>query len=500
MIHTNKLYNNQYASLLNSLFPSFVRGLVNNKYNQHSNLISPVLSGVGAPNSAWRVMFQRWEPVVHLNGGTLALKEANTKYLPKGEGEADGVYFNRLARSVLFGAYSRTVKTLSGMPFMTPMSFTNLPEDLNYLVKDATGEGQSLAAFAKELLQDQINFGIAHVLVEYPQVDTSVELTQEDEKLRNLHPYFCRIDPMRLIGWNYELVGCKKVLTEVRLFEDIIEENDKWEEQHIKQVRVITPGVTTIYRLEEKMTDWQEHEVIITSNSSMELVTIYGNRTGFMQGAPVLEELAHLNISHWNKSSDLDNIEHVINVPMAYAFGLQEGEFENITFSPHSMLKSGNPDLKVGYLEHSGQAIPASQVSLANVESRMMAMGAEMLAPRGTGTRETGIAKTIDNTKATSVLQELVESLEDGVERLLNLAGAWLDVVVESKVNIGDKISLTVDANLITNMIDLARQGNMTFEELTLEFQKRGLISDATVLTQSSLPVVEAGNTEPPTA
>jgi hypothetical protein len=423
------------------------------------------------------------------------MREANHKYLPQEEGESSEIYANRLSRSVLYGAYSRTIKTLAGMPFMMPMDVKEMPPELAYLIKDATGEGVTLSAFAKELLLDLINYGICHILVEHPE--SKEELSLAEEKALNMRPYFSRIDPLKLIGWKSTKIGAKTLLTQARIFEDttIDDPNDPFAEVPTQQVRVVENGVTTLYRKDISGAPGSEFRIIDTIFTDLDNIgihTIYGNRTGFMQGAPVLEELAWLNIRHWQKVSDLDNIEHVANVPMAYALGVLDGEMENIIFSPHTMIKSGNQDLKLGYVEHSGHAITASQHSVDQLENRMVAMGAEMLSARGSSTRETGIAKTIDNSKATSVLQELVEKLEDGIAQAINTAGQWLDIKADTQVTIGDKISLTVDPNLVTNFLDMARNEEMDFEDLAKELQKRGLLSDSTKLKKGKPPELKA--------
>lgn len=484
-----------HTGILNSLFPSFIHhsGATLTRQNAVHVARANLLGGPATPNPAWEVMFQRWKPIIHLLGGTLAMREAGTEYLPQEEGEEKHIYLNRLTRAVLYGAYSRTVKTLAGLPFMNPLHVNDMPTELEYLLTDADGEGQSLNAFAKQILLDLINYGKAHILVEYPSVQGSLSLAEERDM--NIRPYLCRVDPVKAIGWKYTTVGSKRLLDEFRIFEDVEVEDpsNPWGVVHERHVRSITRDAVTVYKINSSETDsksaFEVVDEVPNDLGRVNVVTIYGNKTGFMQGAPVLEELAWLNIRHYQKVSDLDNIEHICNVPMAYALGVDEEEAEDLVFSPHTMIKSGNENMKLGYLEHSGNAIPASQDSIKDLEMRMVAMGADMLAPRGTSTRETGIAKTIDNTKATSVLQELVEALEIGIEESIQLAAEWLDLEEsEAQVNIGDKISLTVDANLVTNLIDLARSGNMTFEQLTMELQKRNLISESTQLQEAELP------------
>ncbi|QDP62314.1 MAG: putative portal protein [Prokaryotic dsDNA virus sp.] len=451
-------------------------------------------------------MFRRWEPIVHLNGGTLAMREAMYKYLPKAEGEEDDIYYNRLTKSVLFGAYSRTVKTLSAMPFMTPMTITDLPESLEYLLKDCSGEGETLAAFAKTLVEDLLNFGKCHFLVEYPEVDEDLNAAQELEL--NIRPYFSRVHPMKLIGWKYSKVGSQKILDEIRVFEDVVEETDDWEEKHLQQVHVIRPGLVSIYENDvegkkpqggKPKAEYKLKEERVTSTEKLMLVTVYANKTGYQEAAPCLEELAWLNILHFQKTSDLDNIEHVCNVPMSYALGLTPEEMDKVRFSPHTMLKTGRgpSEVEFGFLEHSGNAIPASQASIKDLEARMLAMGAEALTPRGTSTRETGVAKTLDNTKATSILQQLVEALERGIEEGFSYAGEWMDVdASQTKVNIGDKISLTTDANIAAHLIGLAQNGNMSMEDLGENFKSKKFILESTELKEGQPPQETQQNIE----
>ena len=124
-------------------------------------------------------------------------------------------------------------------------------------------------------------------------------------------------------------------------------------------------------------------------------------------------------------------------------------------------------------------------------------MGAEALTPRGTSTRETGVAKTLDNTKATSILQQLVEALERGIEEGFSYAGEWMDVdASQTKVNIGDKISLTTDANIAAHLIGLAQNGNMSMEDLGENFKSKKFILESTELKEGQPPQETQQNIE----
>ena len=479
------------ARIRQSLFPSFVLSKNDTFLKERNRPYDH--DGPASPSHAWSTMFEKWELPVHLNGGTLAMREAGHKYLPIEEGEENELYLNRLYRTVLYGAYSKTVKTLSSLPFNCPIQIAGLPEELEYLKTEADGDSETIEAFSERLLQDLFNFGIAHILVEHPtaamdEEGNPVPRTLLQEREENIRPYFSRVDPLKLISWSTKIVGSKTFLEEIRIFEDVIEPDplNRWNQVHHRQVRVVHPDMIELFRTEEsaRSTEGQYNLVGTVPNDlgKIGLITIYANKIGYMQAAPMLEELAWLNLRHYQKLSDLDNIEHVANVPFALATGVPADELNNVTIAAHRMLKTSSEKANVKYVEHSGAAIEASQNSIEMLENRMTAMGAEMITPK-VATRETATGKTLDSTKSISTLQNLVVDLEQGLAKAFQIAGEWLDIGIPApKVNIGDKLSLTVDANLLTSLIDLARQNNMSFEDLAAEMKRRNMLSDSTEL------------------
>lgn len=481
--------------IIDDLFPSFITG-AKHFHNTLKRRTFTYAQGPATPSADWALMFEHWEPIQYLLGGTLAMRAARTKYLPQHIGEPDDIYEARLLRSVLYGAYSRTVNTLASLPFLTATQVKNLPKPLEYLIQHANGDDDSLEVLGKQLTMDLINFGKCHVLVDYPVNPGGLTLAQEKEM--NMRPYFNRIDPLKAIGWTYETIGSKRELTSFRLFEDVVEQDpqNEWQEILSQVVRVIKKDSIEIYKSHGDRAgtssgdDYELVEILPNTLGKVNVVTIYANKTGYQTSRPMLEELAHLNIRHWNKLSDLDNIEHVANVPFAYATGVPEDQMSSLTISPHGLLTIPDADVKLAYLEHSGAAIGASQKSIEALERRMVAMGADTLAARPTSTRETAASKTMDNTKSNSVLQSAVVNLEKGLVECFKMAGEWLDIKVgdDLQANIGDKMTLSADANVITSLLELAKTGSMSFEDLTLELQRRGTISESTELKEAPKP------------
>lgn len=469
-----------------SIAPVLPRLLTGETLSENTNLTHT--QGVGTASSEYRELLARWELVIHLMGGTLAMRKAAKKYLPQEPGEEDECYDARLKRSILYGIYSRTVKALSSIPFIDPIVIKELPSELEYLKDVCTDEGLSLEEFAQDLLQDALHLGVAHFLVDYPEVPEGLNLSEE-RKL-GAKPFFARIDPVNLIGWESE----NGVLKEIRIYEYSVERNAEWQEIPIHRIRVITPDTITIYQLmgdetEEKKSPsrgkksvWKPVKTMTNSLGRVGLITIYGNKDGgILRGTPVLEELAWLNLRHYQKQSDVDNIEHVANTPFLFAKGFLEDELEEVVVGVNSLVSTTSENADIKYVEHSGAAIGASQNSIKEIEKRAVVMGADFLAQTATS-RQTAYAKSVDTGKTLSVLQAIVNNVSRALEKGFKVAGEWMDKEASPDITIGEGIELSLDSGDIAVLKQLADEGYLTVENFQYELQRRGKISDSTVL------------------
>lgn len=343
-------------------------------------------------------------------------------------------------------------------------------------------------------MEDLFHYGKAHILVDYPKNTTGKRLSIAEEKALNMRPYMIRLDPMNVIGWKYEYVGSTRLLTELRVAETawVDDPDDEWNVISEQRVRVIRKNEIVIYRQYRDKTkrgfskkiQYKEVDRYENSLGKVNVVTVYGKKTGFMTSKPMLEGLAYLNLHHYNKQSQLDNISQVASVPFLMAKGMDASQVEGLEITTHGMFCMTNPDGTVEYVEHSGNAIGALQEEIRTIKSDMVSMGFDALAARSTATRETAASKIMDNTKSNSILQAAVSNLEEGLAEALGMAAEWLDVTMpeDLKVNVGDKMELSVDANELTSLIQLMTEESMTPEDLTVELQRRGTISQSTVL------------------
>lgn len=155
------------------------------------------------------------------------------------------------------------------------------------------------------------------------------------------------------------------------------------------------------------------------------LVTFYTVRDGFMVGKPPLTDLAHLNVAHWQSSSDQRNVLTVARFPILAASGtLGEDEEGKITVGPHSFLFMPDAQGKFYYVEHSGDAIEAGRNDLKDLEEQMANFGAEFMKKRPGNEGQT--TRLLETSESLSSLQVWVIDFKDALENCLRLTAKWM--------------------------------------------------------------------------
>lgn len=433
------------------------------------------MADISTPTALYDAMQPRWVLPTALMEGQAKIKADRERWLPKEPRETSTAYDNRLSRSSLFNVYRRTVRTLAGEPFTRRIIVDNETPDIEYIQRDTDTTGRNLSNFARDCLEDLLVYGLSHIIVDYPVNPGNLNLAQEREY--GIRPYWTRVSPSNLIGWKIERVGGVDVITELRIKEEKYVDGDKpYEEVLATFIHRYTPEQIEKYVFDENKKEW----VIVESNPNtlgyVPIVTAYANKLQSFVSNPPLEDLANLNIRHYQKLSDLDNIEHVANVPILFGSGFQEGELNGAEIGPNRILTASDPQSKLSYVEHTGAAIAASQVSLKEIEARMLQMGASILVQRNQN-RETAFARSTDKQEALSDLQVMVRNLEDALERAYAFSGDWMGKEVQVEVSIGETLAIPNEPNPIDSLLKLKESGDLTSEDLVDELKRRGILA-----------------------
>lgn len=466
----------------------------------HNNeAVYPLLDhSVGVPNHKYLNMYQRWELPIYLMSGTDAMREAGTKYLPQNPRESDEAYNVRLHRSFLFNVYRRTVRSLASFPFVKPIVAENVPSELEFLINDADGTGKSLTEYAHELVQDALIYGLFHTFVDFPRVDR--QLTLEEQRQFRIEPYFNRISPVDLIAWRTDHLGGQHALSQIRFRETTVEFVEEFLEMEVTRVRVIEPDTFRLFEFTQIPTNdgkgvyeegFKESESVENPLGEIPIVTDYAHFKTFMEAEPPLEDLAQMNLRHWQSSSEQNNILHVARVPILFGTGFEQGELDDLTIGSSRAVMATNPEATLQYVEHSGAAIDSGRQDLLDIENKMATLGADVLLSKSRD-RQTATARKIDQSESLSQLQVILRNVESHLESAFRLAGEWKGVdASDVEISIGQDMSTpNEEANAVDDLLKVFRMdGTMSNEEvdnLSKELRRRGIIGESTELNANS--------------
>lgn len=379
------------------------------------------------PSSTYKAMLPAWELVLALLGGTEAMRAAGRKYLPQYEREEGKAYEERLKRTVLFNYFAKALSNLASKPFAKPVRLGEAaPAELHALVEDVDKLGSDVTAWARPVFKDGLAKGLTHFLVDFPAVDTEVVRTLEDERRAGLRPYFVHVPAESLIAAYAEVVDGEERLTHVRIRETEVR-REGFEEKVVERIRVLEPDAWVLYE-RSGTRKWAEVGGGPNKLGFIPLVTWYaGPREGFMRARPPLEDLAYLNLAHWQSGSDQRNVLTVARFPLLAASGLADAS--GVEVGPRKLLVTEQAQGKFYYVEHSGAAIAAGRQDLEDLKDEMAALGVELLV-RKSGSA-TATEKSINTAHSHSELQAMAEAFADALELAFHYAAQWLGLEVE---------------------------------------------------------------------
>ena len=418
-----------------------------------------------------------------LMGGTKAMRKAGQEYLPKFAQEEKEAYDARLKSSWLFNGFRKTVRDMTGRVFDSPVEMgQGAPNQLVDWATNIDLQGRDLSEFAREVFMEGMKgSGISYVMVDAParRGDESVQ----EAETQNLRPYFVHLKLESVLGWKTRVEANVTKLAQIRIMESVSEPNpdDEFDEMHIDQVRVLDYNDerkavdVRIYRKDSKKENWVLHDEYPTDLSEITVVPFYANRTGFFTGEPVLDDLADVNVAHWQSQSDQRNILHVARVPILFGKGFGEGE--DLTIGSSKAVMAQDPEAELEWVEHTGAAIGAGRQDLKDLEFQMETHGLQLLVQKG---NQSATGEALDAKKETSQLAMMADALKDCLEQafafMADLGGIQSDSI---EVNVNKEFGVSMlTAQELTAMLGAVNTGNLSRETFLSELKRRGFVRD----------------------
>jgi len=418
-----------------------------------------------------------------LMGGSTAMRAAGQTYLPKFTAESEASYSERLGLSWLFNGYRKTVRDMTGRVFDKPVALDDAaPQRLKEWESNIDLAGNDLSTFARRVFDDGMSGpGISYIMVDAPARGGTV--TQAQARAQNLRPFLVHLRAEDILGWKTETIDNVTVLSQIRIMESVTESDpkDEFAEVKVDQIRVLDRTESNvqirIYRKQRAgngRDEWALYEDGgNTGLSEITVVPFYANRTGFFTGEPMLDDLADVNIAHWQSQSDQRNILHVARVPILFGKGIPDDKTITVSTSTATLVSDPQADLK--WVEHSGQAIGAGRQDLKDLEFQMEAYGLQLLAAKG---NQSATGEALDAKKETSTLSMTADALQDALEQAMIYMGmyageAGADVHVNKDFGISGLTSQELQV-----MLQAVNTGNMSRETFLREMVRRGFIAE----------------------
>ena len=438
---------------------------------------------------AWDKMISKWDMIETLLSGTEAMRDAGQGFLPIHEAESRNNYLERLGKCTLLNMLEITLDSLVGRPFSDPIELnSDMPENVVDLMEDVDLQGNDLTVFSREWFRQGLAKGFCHVMIDFPRIpdEDFGSRTLADDAAEGRRPYFVLIRPENVIFATSDFVQgqdgvMRETLTHVRIRE-FATQRVGFAEVIKERIRVLEPGLFFLFELEEKKRrnqkdKWKLIDAGETGLSIIPLVTFYADRDELMTAKPPLEDLAHLNVRHWQSTSDQISVLTVARFPMLAVAGAVEQPGSEMAIGPKQLLGTKDPNGKFYYVEHTGKSIGAGRQDLMDLEDEMAHYGAQFLK-RKTG-NETATARALDSAEATSPLQDYTVRFMDAVSNALNIMAMWMGEKEGGSISIatdfGPEIAENADMEALTDARkrrDLSRVGWME------EMKRRGALSD----------------------
>lgn len=362
--------------------------------------------------------------------GTLRLRACGETYLPRFPLEDPRSYEARLCSAVLYNAYKRTIRGLTGMVFRKDVQLAeDVPEPMTKDAEDIDMTGRSLSTFAKDVFIDALNDGHADILLDMPRVEQQFRNRAEQERA-GLRPFWTVVPKRRVTRFDFDTRGGEPILTEYAFSDMRWEKAGRFGKRAIEQIHeyLLLPGGVQFTLFEKVKKDGGEgefKEIERFTLGGMPLIpvaTVYANRTGLMMSEPPLLDLAIENIAHYQLRSDRMTSLHKAGVPIPILIGYPDDGDTIAVSSGHGITLPIGGDAK--YLEPQGASLEETRMELQDIEKHMAALGLAMLQ-RDSRAAETAEAKRIEKAETDSQLASGVTGLEDGLEQAVFLHLLW---------------------------------------------------------------------------
>ena len=352
----------------------------------------------------------------------LSFEEAR-KYIPRRTHEEQDQYYHRVEKAIYTNYTGRTREGLKGAIFRLPPRI-ELPPDMEFMLDNADGAGQSLTQVAKLAADEVMETGRFGLLADYPMVDEN--LTVEQVRRMGLQPHIATYTAESIINWHVHVLNGRRQLGMLVLKENSPVHYDEFTWDYVDRYRVLRLNEDQQYtqQLYDENGDAITDEITIRGASGQPFDYIpfhfIGSRDNLPDiDEPILYDIARVNIGHFRNSADQEN-----NLSVHGGGTL----VVSTDMSPEAFQSANPGGITVGenaglILSEGGKAellqlgsASAIGTEMTHKEQMMVQIGAKIITKTGQRTAEEA---RIQATSENSMLDTMVGNIDESFTKVL---------------------------------------------------------------------------------
>tara|TARA_Y100001973_G_C5174488_1_gene321021 strand:+ start:63 stop:1466 length:1404 start_codon:yes stop_codon:yes gene_type:complete len=432
--------------------------------NIYNPLTTVKATTVASPNAAYQRMAVFWPLLQDLKDGSQKIRREHRKYLPQMDREQDSSYDVRLSRSTLVPFTQRIEKMLAGMIVRKPVRLNNVSDLVREQLFDVNYMGDNLDVWLYNTVKTAITFGHCGVLVDAPK---------EGDKTR---PYWVNYEPKDILGFRTKIIDGQRKLTQLRLIEKVVEEDGKYGEKEVEQIRVLEPGRYEIHRKKEKGDFYIFDEGEMSIKDQIPFSVAYSNRVGLLESRSPIYDIAELNIKHYQIQSDLDNILAISSVPLLAFYGFPASSDE-ISAGPGEAL-SLPQESRAEYISPSGDSFDSQFRRLNDIEQQINTLSlAAVMGSKLVG--ESAEAKRIDRSQNDATMMTLAQQMQDLIDNCLRFHAEYLNEPNAGNCFVNrDFVSAKLNPQEIQSLLQLYAADSISQETLLKQLASGEVLPD----------------------
>jgi len=375
-----------------------------------------------------------------LLGGTRAMRKSAEKWLPREAKESIRNHEIRVSRSTCFPFYRDTLCDLAARPFGQDLLWDQEPaEQFSEFLQDVDGSGKSLTVFARDLMLYGIHRGMDFVLVDAGDESGESAATTDSRRV-----YAQRLDALSVLDVRDETDAAgRKRVTYCRFVAQKVVESDNFQHETetviVELEKSIGPedGTRTEWRFDDKTKRWfsDNGSAYNPGKNGIPLFPFYTEQLGPYHAQPVLEDLAWVNLAHFQSRSDHAHVMRIARLitlvtkgfKTAASAGFKKGDKvqSEIVLGPLERINTENTDADAAFLEPNGKSIELSFRDMEQLADECKRLGARHLT--STTGNVTARAITVDDKKSANNLQTFCVRLEVVLRQIMEAVAEWLN-------------------------------------------------------------------------